>query len=326
MYKQIVATFFILAFAVVLPGFANAEEREKQEESREPWIIDPHTHFKGLEQVALEAKKTKWHPKNTLGHVVTPKDYRALADRLSIQATVVVEAVDQAQPQFNDWLLKQAESNLICGYIARGDLASPDFVTHYERYKKSGYLRGYRFRREELQGYLDSDVARANIKRLEHDGMVVDLLVKSEHADAIATLARDYPKLVIVIDHCFGARMKDGKVSEEWKKAVADTGKFPNVNCKLSSILNFAEVAPFTELAPTDLKTYEPILQACFDAFGEDRVMFASNWGVCTHFGEVDDVVEIVSQFLKSQGDDALQKGMRDNAIRIFQIRDEHLR
>jgi len=319
--RNVIPLLLLLAVVPVLGSVVNADEHEGK-----PWIIDPHTHFKGPDQIAWEAKATKWHPKNTLGQVVTPKDYRALADRLNIQATVVVEAVDQSQPQFNDWVLKQAESNLICGYIARGDLSSSDFVANYQRYKKSGYLRGYRFRREELQGYLDSETARANIKRLEDDGMVVDLLVKSEHAEAVATLARDYPKLVIVIDHCFGARMEDGKVPAAWSKAVADCGKFPNVHCKLSSVLNFAGVAPFAEPAPNDLKTYEPILQACFDAFGEDRVMFASNWGVCTHFGEVDDVVNIVSQFLKSQGEDALQKGMRDNAIRIFKIRDEHLR
>ncbi|MEM1443179.1 MAG: hypothetical protein AAGF67_12610, partial [Verrucomicrobiota bacterium] len=48
----------------------------------DPWIIDPHTHFKGEEQIALEGKKGKRHPKDSLGQVVVPEDYRALADRL----------------------------------------------------------------------------------------------------------------------------------------------------------------------------------------------------------------------------------------------------
>lgn len=292
----------------------------------EPWIIDTHTHFKGEVQIAREAKRIERDPRNTLGHVVVPEDYRGLADRLNIQATVIVEAVDQADPEFNDWVLKQAASELICGYIARGDLTSAEFGERYERYRKSGYLRGYRFRMDELNGYLKSDAARANLKRLEADGMVVDLLIDSQHADDVVALSRDFPKLTIVIDHCFRARLKDGRPTPEWVEAVHKCGKLPNVACKLSSILNFAETPAFSEPAPTDLKTYEPILQTCFEAFGEDRVLFATNWAVCTHYGKVDDVVKIVSTFLKSKGETAFKKGMRENAIRIFKIRTEQMR
>lgn len=310
----------LLVYLALTAGFATCVT------AAEPWIIDTHTHFKGAEQVALEAKTTKRAPQNTLGQVKTPDDYRPLADRLKIQATVIVEAVEQEHPQHNDWVLAQAKSDLVCGYIARGDLASADFLTNYERYLKSGYLRGYRFRMNELRGYLKSDVARANLKRLEKDGMVVDLLIGSEHASDVITLAKDYPKMTIVIDHCFRFRLVDGKISPEWKAAVESCGKLPNVHIKLSSILNFVGSQPFAEPAPTDLKTYAPVLQACFDAFGEDRVVFATNWAVCTHYGKVDDVVRIVAEFLKSQSETALRKGMRDNAIRIFKIRTEDLR
>ncbi|MEM9645359.1 MAG: amidohydrolase family protein, partial [Planctomycetota bacterium] len=221
------------------------------------WIIDPHTHFKGPEQIAEESKTTKYHPDNTLGHVVTPEDYRPVADRLGIQSTVVVEAVDQEHPAFNDWVLEQAKSDLISGYIARADLGKHDFLVNHRRYQSTGYLRGYRFRRDELQGYLDNEMARSNLKVLEQEGMVVDLLVDSVHSDSVTTLARDYPNLTIVIDHCFRARLQDGKVSPEWTKAVQDCGKYPNVHCKLSSLLNFHGTAPFTEQAPADLKDHE---------------------------------------------------------------------
>ena len=74
----------------------------------DPWIIDPHTHFKGEEQIALEGKKGPRDPRNSLGQVVVPEDYRDLADRLEIQATLITEAIDQDQPQFNDWIFEQA--------------------------------------------------------------------------------------------------------------------------------------------------------------------------------------------------------------------------
>jgi L-fuconolactonase len=315
-YEFVISLFLLIAYGFLCHPAAAVE----------PWIIDTHTHFKGKEQVDLEAKTTDRNPKDTLGHVITPDDYRALADRLNIQATVIVEAVNQEHPQFNDWILAQAKSDLVCGYIARGDLNSKDFLANYQRYRRSGYLRGYRFRMEELSEYLQSDFARENLKQLEKDGMVVDLLIESQHAADVVKLAEDFPKLTIVIDHCFRARMKDGKMSKEWEKAVKDCGKLPNVHCKLSSILNFTEAKPFGAPASSDLETYAFILQTCYDAFGEDRVVFGTNWAVCNHYGKVDDVVRIVSEFLKSQSEAAYKKGMRDNAIRIFNIQDKHLR
>ena len=57
--------------------------------AEKPWIIDPHTHFKGEEQIAYEATIKEWHPDNSLGKVVKPEDYRAVADRLGLRSTLV---------------------------------------------------------------------------------------------------------------------------------------------------------------------------------------------------------------------------------------------
>ena len=291
-----------------------------------PWIIDTHTHFKGEEQVAFESKAKKRHPKDTLGQVVEAEDYRELADRLSIDSTLVVEAVDQDKPAFNDWVIGQAKSDLICGYVARGDLSSPDFGEHHERYLKSGYLNGYRFRMDELAGYLDDEAARGNLKRLEDEGLVVDLLIDHSQADDALRLAREFPKLAVVVNHCLRARMEGDAINDDWEKAVRNLAKHPNVAMKISSIVNFADVKAFGDAAPSDLDHYLPVLEPCFEAFGEDRVIFGTNWGVCTHFGPVDDVVRIVTEFLESKGGEALRKGMRDNAIRIYKIQRKHLR
>ena len=155
---------------------------------------------------------------------------------------------------------------------------------------------------------------------------ITAVVVSTQHADDVVRLAEEYPELSIVINHCFRAGLVDGDVSEDWKSAVRTCSEFPNVFCKISSIINFAGTEPFEQRAPSDLKTYLPVLETCFEAFGEDRVIFATNWGVCTHFGPVDDVVRIVSEFLTSKGDAALRKGMRENALRIYRIDTKYLR
>ena len=289
------------------------------------YIIDTHTHFKGEEQIKRQIERgQKKDSKNTLTQVVTAVDYRELADRLSIAATLVGEAIDHPDVDLNASIFDQAKnSDLICGYVARENLSAPEFAERYEEWKATGYLNGFRFRREELTGYLGDELARENITRLAKDGMVVDLLITlDQHPDAL-TLATDYPDLKIVINHAYGARMTDGQISDEWKKAVSETSQHPNVHMKISSILNFAGVA---KPAPNDLDHYREILDHCYDSFGEDRVIFGTNWGVCTHWGSVDDVVRIVEEFLAPKGEVITRKAMRDNAMRVYGISPEKVR
>ena len=231
--------------------------------AEKPWIIDPHTHFKGEEQIAYEATIKEWHPDNSLGKVVKPEDYRAVADRLELRSTLVVEACDQDKPEYNDWVLRQVkESDLLCGYIARADLTVTDFLIHHRRYQRTGFLNGYRFRFDELNGYLNDPLARQHLAVLERQGLVIDLLIEASHADDVVSLSRDFPRLKIVINHCFRAKIIDGDISDELKQAIKKCAAQKNVFCKMSSINNFSEVDPFTDPAPTDLNYYLPVLDS----------------------------------------------------------------
>lgn len=115
--SHIVRSTLLCICLFVVPSSAIADQ---------PWIIDTHTHFKGEAQVAYEKRIRNFEPENTLGHVVVPSDYAPVANRLKIRSTVVVEAVDQDKHEYNDWLIRQAKSDLISGYVARSDLASEE--------------------------------------------------------------------------------------------------------------------------------------------------------------------------------------------------------
>ena len=291
-----------------------------------PWIIDPHTHFKGASQIEYERERIKRVPQDSLGHVVTAEDYRDVANRLAIRSTLVIEACDQDKPEFNDWVLNEAQSELICGYVARGDLTDPAFPQHFQRYYNTGYLNGYRFRFDELRGYLDNELARKHLRLLEDHGMVVDLLIEASHADDVSTLADAYPSLRIVINHCFRAKIIDSDISNDLKLAIVQCARHRNVYCKISSINNFSEVLPFTVAAPTDLEYYLPILTPVYEAFGPNRVIFATNWGVSAHFGTVDNVKNIIMEFLKPKGQLVINKAMYRNAMKVYNIRRRYLR
>ncbi len=295
--------------------------------AKKPWIIDPHTHFKGEAQVADEATRNQWHAQNSLGKVIKPADYRPVADRLQLRSTLVVEACDQDKPEYNDWVLEQAAaSELLCGYVARADLTQKEFLTHHRRYQKTGFLNGYRFRFDELNEYLNHDLAREHLALLEAENLVVDLLIEASHADDVVALAQDFPSLKIVVNHCFRAKIIDGKISEELRTAITRCAAQPNVYCKMSSINNFSEVAPFTEPAPTEVQYYYPILDPVYEAFGADRLIFATNWGVSAHFGSVDNVKQMVLDYLEPHGKRVVDKVMFKNAISVYNIKRKYLR
>ena len=94
----------------------------------------------------------------------------------------------------------------------------------------------------------------------------------------------------------------------------------------MSSINNFSEVEPFTEPAPTTLKYYLPILNPVYDAFGPDRIIFATNWGVSAHSGSVDNVKDIVLAYLTPKGQRVVDKVMFRNALGFYSIKRKNLR
>ncbi|TWU05073.1 amidohydrolase family protein [Stieleria varia] len=309
--------FFPIAATLLLvsAGFHHSPLRADS-----PWIIDTHTHFKGTEQVLAEHAARSFDPRNTLGQVFVPNDYAPIAERLGIRATVVVEAVDQDLLRFNDWVIDQADSDLICGYVAHGDLTADDFASHHQRYMESGHLKGYRIRMGELASCLESEQGRKHLAMLEQQGLVADLLIDAKQIDDVITLSNDFPKLSVVINHGFRARMVDGKPTEQWLAAVRRAGTLPNVHCKFSSLIDFSGVKPFSGEAPSDLKAYLPVFQPLMESFGEDRLIFGTNWGVCTHYGSVDAVVSLALDYLNQHGKAAVQKVMRDNAVRVYHL------
>ena len=106
------------------------------------------------------------------------------------------------------------------------------------------------------------------------------------------------------------------------KKCAAQMTVF----CKMSSINNFAEVAPFTDPAPTDLNYYLPVLDSVYDAFGANRLIFATNWGVSAHFGSVDNVKDVVMAYLKPKGQKVVDNVMFRNAMTFYNIKRKYLR
>ena len=80
---------------------------------------------------------------------------------------------------------------------------------------------------------------------------------------------------VFVLDHIAKPKIAAGEM-QPWADNLRKLAAFPNVFCKLSGLVTEADIHNWT---PDQLRPY---VETVIDAFGPARVMFGSDWPVCT--------------------------------------------
>ena len=65
---------------------------------------------------------------------------------------------------------------------------------------------------------------------------------------------------------------------------------------------------------------YGPYLDVVFDCFGIDRLLFGSDWPVCTLSGSYNQIVGIVENYIAALSDDEQAKVMGGNATAFYQL------
>ncbi len=140
-------------------------------------------------------------------------------------------------------------------------------------------------------------------------GLVYELLVKPPQADAALELARRLPEVSFVLDHC-GKPDIAGGVWEPWASWITSMAALPNVTVKLSGLVT--EAAPGWK--PADVLPYA---RHALDTFGADRVMFGSDWPVCTLAATYDEVFALAEEAVPPDDRNAVFGG---TARRVYGI------
>jgi len=95
---------------------------------------------------------------------------------------------------------------------------------------------------------------------------------------------------------------------------TAAAGK--NVYCKVSALVDGTRRDKGD--APTDLAYYRPILDALWDIFGADRLIYASNWPVCARAAPYAVVHRVVREYFAQHGEEASAKFFSHNATAAY--------
>ncbi len=275
-------------------------------------IIDTHTHFYD----PTRPEGVPWPNPNDelLYRKVVPDDYKKLAVPEGVTGTVVVEASRWVED--NQWILDLAANEpFIVGFV--GNLApnAEDFEKNLKRFSANPLFRGIRLGGGHLQQIGDANFIK-NIEKLAAKELTLDLLINPEALKHLPALVEHTPTMRVVINHVAGVRVDGNPPDDTWVSRIQEAARYPNVYCKVSGLAEHTGQKP----APEDVAYYTPTIDVLWKAFGEDRLIYGSNWPVSERFAQYKVVQNIVNDYFSAKGDEAKAKFFSKNAIAAYQL------
>lgn len=281
-------------------------------------IIDAHIHLFD----PARPGGVPWPPKDdkVVYKPALPERYMAMSAPFGVVGAIAVEASPLASD--NDWLLKiAANSPFVVGVV--GDLvpATPAYLGELERLHADPLFLGFRYGNlwnRDLSvdmlkpGFIDG------VKALAQAGLVFE----SANPDlklirAILDVTGKVPELRFVVDHLpNGVVPSEQAARDEYWRNLRELARNPRVFVKLSEIPVLANGK-----LVTDPQSYKGPLDALWDVFGEDHILFGSDWPNSDHVASYEDTLGIVRGYISGKSAAAQEKYYWKNSISAYKWR-----
>ena len=258
-------------------------------------IIDAHIHLFD----ATRPQGAPWSgPGGDSPNVALPPLFRKLAEPHGIVGAVKVEASPWLED--NLWVLQVAQSDpMIVGVVGNLQPEKPEFKEYLDRFARNPLFRGIRYGNlwdYDLARQVGNPVFIEGLKRLAD----ADLVLDSANADmqllqAIIRVNDLVPELRVVIDH-LPELEPTAESRPAYDKALAELKHRPNVYVKLSAVIH-----PVNGKISVDLSSHRDRLDELFSVFGEDRVIFGSDWPNSDGVTSLDNIVNIVREYFSTK-------------------------
>ena len=263
-------------------------------------IIDTHTHFYDPSR----PQGVPWPEKDDeiLYRRALPEDYKALAVPEGVTGTIMVECSPWVED--NQWILDLAAADpFIVGLVGHLEPDDPNFAAQLQRFAANPVFRGIRTR---LNASEDHGLAAAEML------VEKDLELDTGLHEGVPVLAERFPGLRIVVNHCGGIPIDGNSPDPTRLDLMRRAAVHPQVYCKVSGMMDLrSTVKP----APTDLEFYAPVLDALWDLFGEDRLIYGSDWPVSDRSGrDYAQIQRLVTEYFSARGEVAMEKYFWRNA------------
>ncbi|MCP8938001.1 amidohydrolase family protein [Alsobacter sp. SYSU M60028] len=234
--------------------------------------IDAHQHFWHLARGDYGWLTPELKP---LFRSFGPEDLGPLLEKAGMQGTVLVQAAPTVAE--TDYMLGIADSTeFVKGVVGWCDFEAADAVDEIDRLARHPLLKGMRPMIQDIADVdwmLKPELDAAFRALIAHD-LAFDALTHPRHLPNLLHLAERYPELRIVVDHGSKPAIRD-RAFDDWARDMARIASRTQAYCKLSGLVT--EAGP--EWTVDDLRPYTDHL---LDCFGAGRLIFGSDWPVCT--------------------------------------------
>ncbi|MFF5253110.1 amidohydrolase family protein [Streptomyces leeuwenhoekii] len=244
-------------------------------------------------------------------------DLRPEARAAGVGRTVLVQTVTvpEETPEF---LALADRHELIGGVVGWTDLTRPGIAGELARLRALPGGRHLKGIRHQVQAEPDPEwLLRPDVRRgltaVADAGLVYDLVVRPRQLPACVRAAAEHPGLTFVLDHLGKPPVASG-ATEPWAGAVRALAALPNTVCKLSGLVTEADPASWTA---GDLRPYADVV---LDAFGPHRLMFGSDWPVCTLAASYGEVVAVAAELTAGLSEPERAAIFRTTATRVYDL------
>lgn len=277
-------------------------------------IIDTHLHL-----IDLSALRYPWlGGVPALNRDFPHEEYATQARRAGIEAALHMEVdVDPADIQTETSHVKAQsleQGSLLRGAIAACRPEEAGFAAYLERQQADPFVKGFRRVLHVMPDELsESALFRDNIKRLAGTGLTFDLVVLPHQISRAIALADLAPDVQFVLDHCGVPDIK-GNAEHPWREHMAEIARRPNVIGKISGVVAYADAGSWT------VDSLRPYVEHTIGSFGWDRVVWGSDWPVCTLGGGLATWVAATHALIAGASPGERMKLLSGNAKRMWKL------
>ncbi len=232
--------------------------------------------------------------------------------------TILVQTIADETETAGFLATAKANDGLIQGVVGWVDLTAPDVDERIARLRagRGGErLVGIRHQVQEEpdpRWLLRPEVLRG-IRAVGAAGLAYDLLVRVPQLPVAIELAGQLPEVRFVLDHLAKPNIAAGEW-EPWAGRLRELAALPNTTAKISGLVTEAHWDNW------DVGQLAPYAQHAIDVFGPARLMFGSDWPVCTLAASYGEVWELAGALLKDLTESERRDILGASATRAYQL------
>jgi len=244
-------------------------------------------------------------------------EFASEATSNGIHASVVVQTVADIT-ETEELLDLAAESTLVAGVVGWVDVGASDVGDQLDRLlaRQSGsWLVGIRslVQYEPDPGWLARPAVVSGLREVARRGLCNEMLVLPHQLESFLAAAREVPEACFVLDHLAKPPIAAGDW-QPWADELSALAKNDNVVAKVSGLVTEADWSTWT---PRQIRPY---VDHALSVFGPDRLMYGSDWPVCTLAASYGRVVDLAEDLIGELSTDEEVAVFGGNATKIYKL------